>query len=222
MKKQPKNESDEINWETRLFMVGLTIIPCIWFVLLVSCIVINIGFSIVGVPSPKSKIGEVINQTKEFLIVELRDEEYVEVDILKRPKDGVYPETKLIWFWSNFLLHDDYNTVLTDDYDIEGDRIKFYTINDDFSAVGQYCENKVGVIKLDYWKCNEITTSVVYYFTNGYMTISLSVISTLICIAFLILLCVEVIICIVVPIGLYSELICNDNSDGVRRMEEIV
>ena len=208
-----ETENIEMNCELRLFMIGLSIL-CIWFALLILCIAINIGFYIFGIPSPKSNIGEVINQTREYLVVELPDEELVEVDVLKWPENGIYPETKFCSFWPNFLLKLDKGIDLTDNFYIEGDSIKIYTIDEEFYGVGRYCKDETRKVKFGYWKCNEITTNVVYYFTDGYTTISFGVIYTVLAVAILILLCIVAISCIVVPvwaaIGLCSVFICND------------
>nr|QBK86116.1 MAG: hypothetical protein LCMAC101_07110 [Marseillevirus LCMAC101] len=198
----------------RLGILGLALLA-LWFAILVISIVISICYIIYGVPTPRTVRGKVINQTSDFLDI-LSDGRPCYVEILTWPSDGMYPTTPVLGFWP-FL--DDYTVITTDT--IKGKDIEVYretyreTYKEDRYAVGKYCKGRTATgEKLSYFKCNEITTSLVYYLADGYMTQNFNIFLVLALLLIAVVLIVVAISCTVVPIwgciGLCSMACCKD------------
>ena len=228
--KQSEQSKPELTFCNRLGILGLSLLV-LWFVILVISIVICVFYTMVGVPTPQTVRGEVINQTSDHLAIRphvrplglsaphVRTQEYVNISdkellyvkILTWPSRGMYPTTPVLGFWH----FGDYTVITTDS--IEGKDVEVYQEDgEDEYVVGKYCEDRtLNGKKLLYFECNEITTSLIYYFFDGYMTWNLNIFIVLMCLLLAVFLIAVAISCTVVPIwaviGLCSMAFCSDN-----------
>ena len=204
VEEEEHHEKIELCSCTGFWMIVLSILG-IWFVILVFSIIVNIGFSIVGIPTPKTEIGKIVNSSEEELTILFPGKKLKDVDILMWPRNGLYPTTYIIGSKNVDLIDDP----------IEGKYIQVYRENDIY-AVDRHCGYSAPTgNEPRHLKCTEITTSVVYYFTDGYMTTSWNSIFVLLIILGIALACAMAISCIVVPIwgviGLCFMLLCNNS-----------